>query len=97
MFKALIITTTDNEEFWIDNLDAIFTPFGLPVPEGTQPVLSMEFREAVCKYGITMLREVDDIRMNRFIPPYQIKYMMFYISKVPPKNQILYKILKGIT
>ena len=97
MRKVLIVEITDGSEYWIrdGNVDAIFDQFKLPPPEQSKPAISMELRGAIATYGITIpIEDGDEVRINAFFPPYQIKRIFFVASKHDLGVKMLTKLLK---
>lgn len=94
MYRAIIITTIGGEEHWYDVVK-LFRQFQIDPPTTNDPVISMELRGAIAQYGVTRsIFENDEARMNRYIPPYEIKYVDFYMSLTPPDEERLDKLIK---
>lgn len=85
-----IVLSLANDRIILEEFDIrkMFESFKLPVPNTREPVLSMEFREAINKYGIVIIDyDTDTISMSKYILPHQIESVEFLITSVELRYQ----------
>lgn len=98
LFRYLVFDFMNGEQKLLGEtaIKKLFDTYSLPVPNIRKPVISMELRECITRYGLVVVDEdLEDSGQVTFILPHQIKSVKFIIrdTEIVPKN--LKKLLKG--
>ena len=72
MKKVILIEDMHGNIVVIENIERFYMSYALTTPDMPNPVISMELRNAINKFGIIQHFVYDDVEVVEYMPPHNI-------------------------